>query len=1183
SDRCCDGSDDWLFASDASKACDAGVLKTCSSGTVCDLVTLGGSNYYCTGSAWSAQTTAKGLACNTNGVCTADDGVCCGDDGVEDVVYDNVGAVYYCGCSSSNDGYSCENSNGNAGGVFNQQGICASADDVSYDCDVSGHVAYTSVYYDTECAGWESKWCDNSIVSGGNYGAEGACIDSACETSLVSCNCGVDGSCSGDVTDAKCSNACTASYACDADVGSNAFEQDGLCLTAGTCDASGHTCFDSGDSSYKSSCSVCGVTVGEANRCDTSVTDGDYVAGGVCTDADSCTTGALYDDEGTLKAGCSTGVAGDEDPCDTSAADGWVAGGICVSSSCDAVDVVLDTDFYANCDGHGGKQCDSAITAGDYSQDGLCFDDGGAVDGTNFDCETSGYVFYTGSLYNDDSAVATTDYDFDLDADGKGCDDSGDWSGGHVFTADGMVTTAGCTAVAGVVRVDASNNYYFVATCDASGDACDSSIIASSTAPWGRDGYCCDSGCQLDGSVANGGNCCGVDALCNDTTPSSCRAADNKCGYDNGQSCTTGDDCDSDLCVAGTCRADCNTPSDYCGSKCSADTANYDTSGMMCDTGCLTYGSASGNVNMQAGACNSGSDCCTDNCEESASHSKGCCATGETPPYSIGCTDPDAGVLNFTTSTTTQVLDYYCDISSGVDLYDTYDYADVCSGSYLAEYSCYSSNVTLTNQTCESWCGAGYSPGDTWCSSGQCYCNNDPALVGSITKLVENNSTTVFTVNVTDDDLIDEAVNLSLYSDASCTTMIGSAECTPITSGECNMTITYACTSLRERGVDLYYDLNDTSTESSNGCADALLTFNCDHCKNSVLETGFGEVVTDKGNDCPVEPWFNATSWTPSTPVRNETLTFTVNANVTDWNFATNISDVQAIIKYPDTSEWQRTSMVDVGTIDDYTHIYQKEFSIASDQTFGQYTIILNATSSDSLDSITDYNETSSQNAFNLINNTLDIVSVNFTKNFIEVNESINATLRIKNNGETVIKSDAAIIVSLNSDWSISNPNPSLSQEFLPGETHNLTVLVKPLSGGVSDIDPFITFNFTNTSYGGNIRVEAYPKYPNASMTLSSVKVDKSIGETNISVENKNRAGTPISAQTIIQVVQDVNGAETIAASKNLGTGENLSWLFKPNDYNLDCDAYFIKALTYYNEMSASHGKLIVVTGCFAE
>ncbi len=380
-----------------------------------------------------------------------------------DVVCPNGKGSACSSCSASSDGNMCDSTV--TSGDFGQTGICASVDGNSFDCDVSGHVVYTSVYYDSECAGLESKTCDASIVSGGNYGAEGVCVDSGCVTGLVSCNCGVDESCSGDVTDAKCSSACSAGYACDADVGGNAFEQDGLCLDGTTCDNAGVVA--KSGSTYYADCTANYV-------CDDSITLGDWVQTGVCYGGTTncCTSNNVIDSDrngnADVCAACSATYNGDKyDSALTSgvyASEGRCAGSTkCTVDYVDADDNDLFDDAVCGCTvTYNGKKC---VTDADAdSWDGICVT---TDDGSTWDCVTSG-VFWDGTYYRSSGSNAT---------DGYRCMSGSVGSGG--FSQNGMGAESVCRT-SGTIACPAGSGSacYYSCTLSEDGYQCDNTVTS---------------------------------------------------------------------------------------------------------------------------------------------------------------------------------------------------------------------------------------------------------------------------------------------------------------------------------------------------------------------------------------------------------------------------------------------------------------------------------------------------------------------------------------------------------------------------------------------------------------------------------------------------------------------------------------------------------------------------------
>ena len=529
--------------------CSTGVVYD-NAGTLTNLCSNGGGQA-CDADATGAESGAFSTA--YNGICV--DGSACDGNNVASSTNS------YYSCNASSDGDQCDTDTSD--GAFGQDSMCLSeANDggSDYTCKDSGHACFDDTYYEDTCASCgATKGCTSALTGSGNFSATG------------------------------------------------------ICLTDNSCDESGMVCYDSGDSQYKLTCSSCGITTAEANRCDTDITGGAYSADGTCTDSDTCTTGALYDDEGTLKAGCSVGTTSNVDPCESDASDGWVATGMCLGdSSCgtgivytnsgtlttgcsngggeacytDATNdgsitswsptgvctsggactvsalTVLDGGTYYNtctghtgascdsgggasytqdgvclssgacdisnpvvmdcgatgtsacqvaidatyntCDDRYGDACDSTVTGGDFTQNGMCYDSG------TYGCLTSGFIFYVDATnYASSTNIATTNYDHDSDADGKGCD-SVIISGGD-FSVDGMLTSAPACTTSGTVYLAADTNYFTTSCSDGGGQSCDSSITAHLTAPWTADGLC-----------VNGSTCDGTDVASTTTAFYSC-------------------------------------------------------------------------------------------------------------------------------------------------------------------------------------------------------------------------------------------------------------------------------------------------------------------------------------------------------------------------------------------------------------------------------------------------------------------------------------------------------------------------------------------------------------------------------------------------------------------------------------------------------------------------------------
>ncbi|MFH1399346.1 MAG: LamG-like jellyroll fold domain-containing protein [Candidatus Woesearchaeota archaeon] len=460
----------------------------------------------------------NGEACTYGGDCQS--GICVDTDST-------------CGGSAT-----CQNANVTFGGrccsddgsnAWTADGSIARDSAGTYTCD-EDEVAYNTNYYN-DCKDVANASACDSAASGG-YTADGVCAWDEGGTGVDNYDCDTGEVCDDTGTPATglrtdCS-LCDAGDGCEDD-GETSFTAAGICLSDNSCDEAGHACVDSGDSNnYKLSCSACGVSTAEKNRCDV-ITDGAYSASGVCTDADTCTTGALYDDEGTLKADCSAGT--DVDPCDSSAADGYAAGGICNSdSTCDAEDVANNSGVYYACDGDvDGLECDTDTSNGDYGLDAMCLSD--SNDGGSWDCKIGGEACNDGTYYEDDCASCAEKDECDVvvaagdfSADGvcvteiSGC--CNNWTSGASDDPDQCDTEANVC--------DADNGDY----CD---DVSDGSWDAGTTA--GTDEYRCDQSdskcrlCEADNTENNhtsstgaDGTCesgCGAAAMCDESAPNS--------------------------------------------------------------------------------------------------------------------------------------------------------------------------------------------------------------------------------------------------------------------------------------------------------------------------------------------------------------------------------------------------------------------------------------------------------------------------------------------------------------------------------------------------------------------------------------------------------------------------------------------------------------------------------------
>jgi hypothetical protein len=498
-------------------------------------------------------------------------------------------------------------------------------------CDNVGEVAFDDTNYQDDCSLVGTTTADDDhcdpTAAGGEYSAAGTCAYGTAKDD-ANANCIVGGvicqDASGNLRDACSRCGSTTERACDS-VSSTSYSPDGVCVSSGACDTD-EVCWSG--SNYVSDCSGCYSTGSGEYACDTDVSStGDYAISGMCTSAGTCCT----------------------------------------------ADVPFSSNFYCSCDGYGGKQCDTSTTDGGWTQNGMCFDDGGTTDGTNFDCKTSGYIFYDNTYYDEDIAVVASDYDADTDPNGMSCDSTltpGDYS------ATGMVTSSGCTAAGSIVSKDEEGGNQFNAGCNGYGnDQCDSSIAASLTAPWGATGYCtdgdnaCCAGNAVDNSRDGWGN---AEDLC-----TACSATYN------------GDYCDSNaangltnigVCAGTTCcttdYVDSNNDASFNDPTCGCSAAN---NGKKCDTDPTTTGwdGICAVTNCGSGNCHSGDETWD-------------CVTGSTADT---CYDGTNYVLA-TASGRIGTDGYYCE--SGLIGSNGFNQEGLCVGS-----TCDTSNPTRMN------CGAG--------------------------------------------------------------------------------------------------------------------------------------------------------------------------------------------------------------------------------------------------------------------------------------------------------------------------------------------------------------------------------------------------------------------------------------------------------------------------------------------
>ncbi len=472
--------------------------------------------------------------------------------------------------------------------------------------------------------------------------------------------------------------------------------------------------------------------------------------------------------------------------------------GVCVEDACDTdtvrvncgtdgctSDDLTDANIFGSCTTDSGDACDYNVTdigptkdSTGFTQDGIC------ASGATYNCDTSGHACLSGGTYyddcndcssNDQCDSTLTDGDFssngrctsgddtccagnavDTGADGwttgnnEDCESCSGNSGDPCDTnaADGLSTIGYCTdgddTCCSGNAVDESANGWGssddLCTACAAGytaDPCDSNAGNGLSTT----GYCCDEGswsCHATGSVAEGGNCCGVDALCG----SGMECSSGICTitlYNNGESCTYGTECISGLCVSGICRA-AGTCDSYKGYGCSADSNAWNdaTGGGVClvDGSCDQTDPVRMNCN---GVCEVGTHDTYDTCDTTSGDScdsetgggnfgqNGLCSSGTTNSCNTaGFVCLNGGTYYADESAGSCSEGDTCDdsltggdFSAGTNRYDPDDgYCDECDNGDLGEDS-----------NCEVACGASSSCDENsqnTCSDGSPpsgYCN----------------------------------------------------------------------------------------------------------------------------------------------------------------------------------------------------------------------------------------------------------------------------------------------------------------------------------------------------------------------------------------------------------------------------------------------------------------------------
>ncbi|MBN1503087.1 LamG domain-containing protein [Candidatus Woesearchaeota archaeon] len=361
-------------------------------------------------------------------------------------------------------------------------GICTGTSTCS-----KGTVSNNSNDYIDGC-GSTGYQCDSDINASG-YICTGVCASSSCiangNTVALSGGTYYD--------------ACAAGRECDSHVAGCSYTRDGYCAATSCCTAviaSGET----SSATWADGNENCSCTGHDGEICDPSTQTGP-TGGGICDSGNCRTSGSMVDtdQDGVFDTNnCTSSYNGAI--CDTDF-DG-VANGVCVGTTCDSsvpaslscdIDGCTSADMgnsaWTACnDTSEGYACDNtfgSFTGYFFTQEGTC-----AVSS----CDTSGHICYDDAHYQTSCSACSLDYD--LDNSGDTCD-SASTSGGD-YNATGMCTYSDtCTAIGSVIRIDASDNSYFKATCDSSADRCDS----SSSTTMSCDGVCASNLCTTNGNL----------------------------------------------------------------------------------------------------------------------------------------------------------------------------------------------------------------------------------------------------------------------------------------------------------------------------------------------------------------------------------------------------------------------------------------------------------------------------------------------------------------------------------------------------------------------------------------------------------------------------------------------------------------------------------------------------------
>jgi hypothetical protein len=758
-------------------------------------------------------------------------------------------------------------------------------------CDLSGNVCDSSVVNTFSCDGiCATGACivnSNIVSKTGSYYYLGCSSGRECDSGIAACAYSRDGTCTGDgeccditngevsygtskldtTPDDFCSSSPTAGMTCDNDT-SNGITLVGVTTTAVKC------CNNTATFAFGSTATD--ITPWES--CGTTCTDGRTcyaianIAGGLddeefgaCTGAAVCTATTVSISAGDYIAGCL--AASNECDSNITADSGYVRDGTCTGwavANYNCCNSTMGGIAFGSSqtDATPTENCTSAPTAGmtcdKNPSDGIALE--GITTSAGTPCCGSGNYSYGSSATDGDpwDTCAAT-----CAVNGRTCAAmSSVGADGIAETEEGICTgAAACTA--GEVCLN-GGTYYATAGCTNVWD-CDTDVNLGGNG-YVRNGYYC-SGCQADGSVANGGACCTLSALCSDTAPSSCRSADSKCGYDDGQSCSNGDQCYNDLCINGVCRA-AGSCSSYPGYGCSNDTNTWSaaTAGTCLSNGTCDYVDP---VRMDCGgsgtaACELGTDVANDTCSITTGDS---CMSGAGGNFAQDGTCA-SGATNS------------CDTSG-----------EVCFDDANYQYVCSSCSLNYSADTSGDSCDSAAASGGDYSASGMCTNTSGAiACTASTAVIAVNTSNSNFEVacSLSPGGRCDSSSSTTFTQDGlcaggSCCTgeTVGTSECDcdddDVTSEKaCDDTVTsgtYSADGICANDGTANADANANCITSGAICV-ALNNSNrytqgCNHCRNgSACDSSLtvadyiqdGICVNDGGLACDTDDVCNVSS-----------------------------------------------------------------------------------------------------------------------------------------------------------------------------------------------------------------------------------------------------------------------------------------------------------------------------------